>query len=272
MNYRIAFLAAAAFSAAACSRISEDRAFQWSDQLPAGAVVHLRSGAGEVTVRRADGATAHVTGTRRWRRGRSRDIRFVVNQNGNDYYICAMWSGSGKCDASGYRGRQRNGFLTMFSLFHRGSDASADFVAELPANVGVDVRTFNGSVRVDGLTGGVTARTSNGTVQASNVSGPLALTTTNGNVRLTTDSLSDSDSVRLSTTNGTIHAELPAGVQGAFDISTVNGAVRSDFPIPGADGRSSRHLQGQLGTSARVVRMRAVNGTVSLVSRTAATR
>lgn len=264
MNYRTAVFAAVACAAAACSRPRAERAFEWTDQLPAGAVVHLRNGAGPVTVRRANGPMTLVTGTRRWRRGRAGDIRFVVTQRGSDYYVCAMWRRSGSCDESGYRGRQIGGFLTMFSLFHRGSDASADFVAELPDNVAVDVRTTNGSVQVDGVTAGVTARTTNGTVQASNVSGPVALSTVNGNVRLTTDSLSETGPVRLTTTNGTIHAELPADVQGKFDISAVNGVVRSEFPIP-STGR--RHLQGQLGTSPRVVMMRARNGTVSLISR-----
>jgi len=36
----------------------------------------------------------------------------------------------------------------MFSLFHRGNDASADFVAEIPANVVVDARTTLGSARM----------------------------------------------------------------------------------------------------------------------------
>jgi hypothetical protein len=270
VNHRIvvvAVVAVVACDAAACSRPGTDRAFQWTEQLPVGAVVHLRNGAGQVTVRRAAGPMTLVTGTRRWRRGREGDIRFVVTHKGNDYYVCAMWRGSGKCDESGYRGRHINGFLTMFSLFHHGSDASADLTAELPANIAVDVTTTNGSVQIDGITAGVTARTTNGTVQASNVSGPLSLASTNGNVRLSTDSLSDADSVRLTTTNGTIRAELPAGVQGNFDLSAVNGVVRSDFPLPSTDRRPGRHLKGQLGTSTRVVKMKAVNGTVSLVSR-----
>jgi DUF4097 and DUF4098 domain-containing protein YvlB len=179
-----------------------------------------------------------------------------------------MWRGSGKCGASGYRGRQTGGFLTMFSLFHRNSDARADFVAEVPANVVIDASTTNGSVQINGMTAGVTAKTINGTVEASNVSGPLTLSTTNGNVRLSTDSLADADVVRLSTTNGAIRAELPANLQGQFDLSTVNGVVSSDFPIPAASStRANRHLQGQVGSLPRVVRMRTINGPVSVSAR-----
>lgn len=271
MNNRILIPAAVLIAAAACSSPGvDDRAFQWSEQVPPGAVVHVRDGAGDITIRRATGPSAVITASRRWRRGRASDIRFVVKQDGKDYYVCAMWRGSGKCGASGYRGRQTSSFLTMFSLFHHTSDSRADFVAEVPANVVVDAATTNGSVQVNGANAGVTAKTVNGTVEASNVSGPLSLSTTNGNVRLSADSLADADVVRLSTTNGTISAELPANLQGNFDLSTVNGVVSSDFPIPPASsGRANRHLQGQVGSLPRLVKMRTINGTVSVTSRAA---
>jgi hypothetical protein len=267
---RLVIAAAVAVAATACSRPgAEDRAFQWTNELPAGSVVHVRNGAGDIVIRRATAQTALVNASKSWRRSRRNDIRFVVTQSGNEYYICAMWRASGKCGASGYRGRQTSSFLSMFSLFHRGNDASADFTAELPANVVVDARTTFGSVQIDGLTSGVTARTSNGTVQASNVSGPLSLTTMNGNVELTTaDALSPSDEIRLTTTNGTIRAELPAGIDGNFDLSVVNGAVQSDLSLPSSSrSRHGGHLQGQIGSSNRVVKMRAVSGMVSLRTR-----
>lgn len=261
------FLVALTLSAAACGRRAhEDTPFRWSSQLPPGTMVHLRDGFGNITVRRAAGTEAVVTGMRQWRRSRP-DLQFAVNQDGNDYYICAMWRGSGKCAERGYRGRRTGGFLSIFSLFHHGSDATARIVAELPADIAVDARTTVGSVDIDGVTGGVTAHSTNGTVQAYNVSGPLSLSTTNGNVRLTSDSLAPTDAVTLSTTNGTVRAELPASLQGAFDLSTVNGSVRSDFPIPAATGgRVGRHLEGQIGQSSRPVKMHAVNGTVTLTT------
>jgi hypothetical protein len=273
VKYRIAFLAACTLAAAACSRPGRaDQAFEWTNHLPPGAIVHFRDGAGDVVVRRSTGQSVAVTGGVQWHRGRSSDVKFQVNQVGNDYYVCAMWRASGKCAAQGYHGRQTNGFLTMFSLFHRGSDARANFVAELPANVVVDVKTDIGSVTVDGMVGGVTARASTGTVSAINVAGPLSLSTANGNVSLATDSLSAADSVHLQTTNGTVRAELPAGMQGAFDLSVVNGTVTSAFPLDAAPrSHVGRHLQGQIGASTRIVKMRAVNGTVSVTTRGAHT-
>lgn len=273
MKHRIALLAACTLAAAACNRSgSADEAFRWTNQLPPGTVVHFRDGAGDIVVRHSAGQSVAVTGGVQWRRGRSSDVKFQVTQIGNDYYVCAMWRASGKCGAQGYHGRQTSGFLTMFSLFHRGSDARANFVAELPANVVVDVKTDLGSVTIDGMTSGVTARASTGTVNAINVSGPLSLTATNGNVSLATDSLSAADSVHLQTTNGMVRAELPASLQGAFDLSVANGTVSSAFPLAAApQSHVGRHLQGQIGASTRVVKMRAVNGTVSVTTRAAHT-
>ncbi len=256
-------------AASACHRPGEDAdAFQWTSELPAGSVIHIRDGAGDITVRPATGQSAVVKASRQWRRSRASDVTFVVNQQGNDYYVCAMWRGSGKCGSAGYRGRQTSGFFTMFSLFHRSNDATAAFVAEIPSNVMVDANTSNGSVHVDGILAGVMARTSNGSVRVANVGGPLTLSAANGDIRLTADSLAPADSIHLSTKNGSIQAELPANAEGNFDLSSQNGLVRSDFAIPELpNSRPGRHLRGQIGASTRVVRMRALNGTVTLLHR-----
>jgi hypothetical protein len=262
-----------AMFATACSHPGhEANAFRWTSQLPAGSVVHIRDGAGGITVHSATGTEAVVTGSRSWRRGRAHDVKFVVKQDGNDYYVCAMWRNSGNCGENGYRGRSTGGWLTIFSLFHRGSDATADIVVQLPPSVGLDARTSIGSVNVDGANAGVYAKTANGSVTATNVAGPLVLTTANGSVRLSALALAPTDSVRLTTANGSIHAELPAALDGEFDLRTTNGSVRSDFPLTPTStrGGAPRHLAGQIGTSTRPVHMRTANGAVIVTTRPAA--
>ena len=274
MRYRHLGALGVLLLATACYRAgSDDHAWQWSTEVPAGSAVHFRDGAGNITVRRAAGQQLTVNGGRRWRRSRPKEVQFQVVSSGNDIFVCAMWSGSGKCAASGYKGRSTGGFLSMFSLFHRGSDARADFVVELPANVRLDARTTNGSVDINGSAAGVIARSTNGNVTATNVSGPIALSTTNGNIGLSIDSVSDADSIRVSATNGNIHAELPAALQGRFDLSASNGRVHSNFPLTTEQsGKSTRHLQGQVGTLSRLVRLHTMNGMVSVTARGVATQ
>ncbi|HEY9226157.1 MAG TPA: DUF4097 family beta strand repeat-containing protein [Gemmatimonadaceae bacterium] len=269
MKKTVAALAIAAVASAACSRGgSEERAFEWITELPAGTVVHLRNGAGSIDVKRASGQTAQVSASKHWRRGRSRDINFVVTQNGNDYYICAMWRNSGKCGASGYRGRNTGGFLAMFSLFNRHSDASADFEAELPANVVIDAKNTSGEVNIDGITGGVTAQTINGDVKATNVAGKVKLQTTNGDLVFSPDASATPDALSMNTTNGEIRAELPPGSEGNFDISTVNGDVRSSLPLANeSKSPVGQHLRGQIGSLQRSVKLRSVNGSVVVTTK-----
>lgn len=260
-------LVGAAVLLTACSRPGSDEAFQWSNELPAGTVVHIRDGAGSIAVSRSSDQRAVVRGSRRWRRSKASDVKFVVENRDGQYYICAMWRNSGKCDGN-YRGRNTSTLLSMLSLFHRSSDASADFEAVLPANVVLDAQTHVGSLQVDGLTAGVTARVLNGTVRASNVSGPLVLSSINGDVRLIADSLSPTDSIRLSTVNGSVHAEVPAATEGSFDLATTNGTVQSDIPLSAAaSSRGRRRLSGQVGTATRSVRLHTTNGRVVLTAR-----
>jgi hypothetical protein len=261
-------VAVAVLALSACSHQGSDEPFKWTEQLAPGAVVHIRDGAGDIMVRRAEGQTATVTGARHWKHGRARDVNFVVTHSGNHYYVCAMWRASGKCGSEKYKGRQTSTFLSMFSLFHRSSDASADFIAEIPANVVIDARTTVGTVEVDGMTAGVTAQTTSGGVHALNVSGPLSLSTTSGDVKLITDSLSANDAIELTTRRGKILAELPPNVEGAFDLSVISGSVRSDLGLVQAPrSRTGRHFQGQIGTSRRPVKMRAGTGSVTVTTR-----
>jgi hypothetical protein len=261
-------IATFALATTACSRAGSDDAFHWAQQLPAGAVLHLLDGSGAITVRRAPDASVAVAGSRQWRRGRASDVSFTVTQSGSDYYVCAMWRGSGRCDARGYRGAQTWSWRTMFAIVGRRTDTRADFVVQVPANVKVDARTVSGTVDVDGTLSGVYAKSVNGDVRASHVSGPIVLLATNGNITFAADSLGAADSVRLDTKNGMVHAELPANLEGNFDLAAVNGSVNTNIPVHAADGhRYMNRVVGQVGTSQRVVRVRALNGNAQVVTR-----
>ena len=269
----LSVLALAAFAAGCSHAGSDEHAWEWTSQIPSGSIVHFRDGVGDITVRQAPaGRLATVTASRTWKRSRERDVDFVVTQQGNDFYVCAMWKGSGRCGENGYRGRRTGGILETFALFRRSSDATANFVAQLPADVFVDARTISGSVDVEGLSSGVTAKSTNGTVTAVHVSGPMTLSTVNGNVSLSVDAMSANDSIHLNTTNGMITAELPPNIDGMFDLAVTNGVVRTDLPINGDKvQRAGRRLRGQIGTSNRVVRMRTTNGTLSVTTKAVST-
>jgi hypothetical protein len=258
-------LAALLLSATACSHAGSDpNAFDWSNAMPPGSVLHIRDRAGSVTVHGTAASVAHVAASRAWHRGRARDVNFTVERIGNDFYVCAMWRGSGgNCGPSGYRGPQHASFLTKLSLFHHASDARAEFTVDLPANVGIDASTVTGDVNVSSVASGVLARSTNGSVFASDVAGPVTMRTTNGEIRLQMANTANTDSIHLQAVNGSIHADLPANVEGNFDVSAVNGLVNTNLPL-GAHSGHRPHYDGQIGAATRPVYVHVVNGLIAV--------
>ena len=240
-------------------------AFSWSTRLQPGQTVHIRDGEGNITVATTPSSDLRVRASKRWRRGREQDIQFQVRSHGSDVFVCAMWRASGTCDATHYRGKRTESFLSFLSLFHRSTDASASFTVEVPAGIAVDARTTTGDVSVTGVHAGVSARTTNGAVTASGVAGPLALASLNGDIQVAVDSLGAADSIRANTTNGSVRATVPSTLDGHIELSTLNGDAHSDFPVSAVANRARHTYAGDIGTSPRLIRLRTVNGSVALV-------
>lgn len=252
---------------AGCGR-SEARevtnAFQWSDQMPAGATLHIRDVNGAVHVQPASGTATQVIGSKQWRRGREGDVHFVTNRVGNDVYVCAVWGSRSRCDEHGYAA-SGGSIWRIFSLRHRSTDMQADFAVQLPAGVNVDVMTINGSASIEGASSNVQAKVINGSITAHNASGALLLETVNGSITAGVDSLTSDAPLRFASVNGSIHVVLPASLQGDVSLETVSGRVTSNFPLQATDAPASHAMHGTLGSATRTVTLRTVSGAVELL-------
>jgi hypothetical protein len=261
-----ALLAGVALSVGACRREARERpdAFSWSEELPPGGTVHLRTMNGNVTVRGTAESQTHVRGIKRWRRGRDRDVHFEVDRQGDDVYLCAIWTRrGGRCGDERYKARPPR-WLRMFSILRRRSDMSASFEVMLPAGVRVDASTVNGRVTVTEAAGDVKAATVNGDIRASTMGGALSLRTVNGSIRARAASLANDAPVDLETVNGSVRAELPSPLDADVQLSTVNGRITTDFPVALSGRASARELRGTVGGGGRPVRLQTVNGSVEL--------
>jgi len=221
---------------------------------------------GRIDVSPVDGRSARIAGATRWV-GRRDPIHFVWSREGNDVYVCALWTASGDCneDSDGF-GRAHHSWLDIFSLFKRQStNATASLSVSLPAGVKVDARTLNGGISMHGATSGVTAHTVNGSINIEESAGPIEAKGTNGSIEVALDSLAPADAIVLESVNGSMTAKLPPGLEAEVQLSTVNGRVRSDFPITTDGEMTSRQLHGQIGKSSREVVLRTVNGNVTLL-------
>jgi hypothetical protein len=263
---KAALLTGAALSIGACRREARELpdAFSWSHELPPGRTLHLRTVNGSVTVRGTAESHAHVQGVKRWRRGRERDVRFVVAHSGDDVHICAIWTRrGGRCGDERYDPRPPR-WLAIFSLLRRRTDMAASFEVMLPAGVRVDASTVNGPVTVTEAAGDVKAETVNGDVRASTMGGALSLKTVNGSIRARAASLAKDAPIDLETVNGSVRAELPSPLDADVRLSTVNGRITTDFPVALSGRASTRELRGTVGAGGRRVRLETVNGSVEL--------
>ncbi len=246
-------------------------AFSWTHELSPGSTVHLRTTSGSVTVHGTNETRAHVQGIKHWRRGRERDVRFVVSHDGGDVYVCAIWTRrGGQCGDERYKPRPPR-WVSMFSLWRRRSDMNASFMVMLPPGVAVDASTVNGRVVVTEAAGDVKANTVNGEIRASTMGrGTLSLKSVNGSIRARAASLSDDARVELETVNGSVQAELPTELSAEVLLTTVNGRITTDCPVNTTGAASNREIRGLVGGGGtRRVELRTVNGSVELRGRRA---
>ena len=238
---------------------SSDDNFSWTGKMAAGSWLRVRNLTGEITVERATGDAAEVTGEKRWRRGDPKDVHFEVVKDGSNITICALWGDESSCDARGVNYHRRH-----HENWGDDDDVSVRFTVKLPKGVKVDVGTVNGSLDVSGAQGEVQAATVNGRVEVATTSGPVSAHTVNGSVRVRMDALTGTDDLEFSTVNGSVTVEVPANFTGEIDMETVNGSLSSDFPLTISGRVNPRHLRATIGNGSRRVELKTVNGSIEL--------
>ena len=257
-------------SVAACGRRAHESrdAFRWEEEIPPGSTIHLGTITGRIDVVPAEGRSASVAGSTRWV-GRKDPIHFAWRRDGNDVYVCALWTTGGDCgDENGGHFGSDHSWLDIFSLFkRRATNVVASLRVTLPPGVKVDAHTMNGTISMRGATAGVSAWVLNGSIEIEKSAGPIEAKGTNGSIEVALDSLAPDDRVLLQSVNGSMTAVLPPNLEGEVQLSTVNGTVKSDFPITASGEISNHRVRGQIGKSSREVLLKTVNGDVSLLKR-----
>lgn len=177
---------------------------------------------------------------------------------------------------------------------------SANIRVEGPDFEGADVRTSNGQIRLEGLSGDANLHTSNGSIEVRSHEGSLTLETTNGKADLrdiagrvsakvtnggitlsraasavnieasngTLEiSLTDDNAgpVEAKTTNGGIRLEVGKGFAGSIRAETANGEV--DIELPGLIRSSKQERGGQvveLINDGEASNLKASNGSITV--------
>lgn len=230
-----------------------ENAFAWSDRVPAGATVAVRSMNGDIEVTVGTDDTVRVTARIEWRKGDpDKTLRLSGSRQGSDALICAVW-GDGGCSREGYTAK----------FDGKGTDAKVFFQVTVPAGVKVDLQGVNGDVTAS-VSAPVRAHTMNGDVRVATAVGPVDGVTLNGSVDIRMSSLVGTDSVIAKTLNGSVYVYLPDPVDATIDLGVTNGSVSTEFPVMITGEPSKRSIRAVLGAGTRTVHARSMNGTVAL--------
>jgi hypothetical protein len=236
-------------------------AFSWNAPIDAGATVYVRNTNGSVKVMPATDGNVKVTAEVRWHRGDpKKDVQFLTSHDHDkgNATICAIW-GEGTCSEGQYK--VTNSKLKDKILGH-GSDAEVNFTVYVPTGVKVDAFTVNGSIGA-AATAPVTARTANGSIKVATSVGPVDAETANGDVDIRMTTLGADGPVRAHSINGSVAAYLPEKFDGQVDISSVLGALSSDYAGLVKKG-DDKDMSGTIGIGGRKVTVGTVTGDAAL--------
>lgn len=142
------------------------------------------------------------------------------------------------------------------------AEASVEYRITVPRTLNLAITTVNGSVTAADVTGELKVETINGRIELLRAGGRLALETVNGRILAQMRELGAAGPHSVDTTNGAVKIELPPNARAELDVKTLNGTIRSDFPvtISGDDNRLESPMNG--GGPALVVRT--TNGSVTI--------
>ena len=155
---------------------------------------------------------------------------------------------------------------TEYPREERNHAASVEYSISVPRTAVLEsIKTVNGSVRIEGVSGPVNAASVNGDVEARGATGDMKLTSVNGRVEATFDQMSARE-ISLNTVNGGVEVALPAGAGAQLTATTVHGDINSDFdlPIRRAEFGPGANIKSTIGSGGPDMRLKTVNGSISL--------
>jgi len=140
------------------------------------------------------------------------------------------------------------------------------YLVLVPARSDLELRSVNGPVSVEGITGRVDAETVNGPLTLRDVGGAVHARTRNGplNVSLGGDRW-QGEGLDAETSNGPIRLSLPEGYSARLVAGTRNGPMSTEVPLTVTMlGRRSSRIETTLGDGGPEVRVVTTNGPVSI--------
>ena len=141
---------------------------------------------------------------------------------------------------------------------------SVSYEVFVPQTTDLSLKTHNGGISISDVRGRMEFHAVNGGVHLKRIAGDVNGETVNGGVQVEFAGNSwEGRQLEVRTSNGGVTLSVPEQYSARIETSTVNGSVRTDFPVPVQTERT-HELQLSLGSGGPLVRVTTVNGSVRL--------
>jgi DUF4097 and DUF4098 domain-containing protein YvlB len=141
-----------------------------------------------------------------------------------------------------------------------------EYDIKVPKGLNVTLKTVNGVIEVQGVSGQLTIETTNGDINASGLGGGADVTAVNGSVRLEFAKVHDAG-VRCKTINGQIIVTLPAGAKATLAARVLHGEIQTENLSLKMNEESRQRLDATLGGGGPEIRLETTNGEVRFVGK-----
>jgi hypothetical protein len=232
--------------------------FHWQANLKPGQTLEIIGRNGGIDATGATGDAAQVEGIKE-SRGDAKEVFVEVVEYADGVTICAVYEKDaqpGRCHRGG-ADSDNHGWS-----WHN-NRTKLNFNVKVPRGVVLKAMTTNGGIRCRDLNSVVEAATTNGNVDVA-TSEWASARTTNGGLTVAMGSAKWNGEVELLTTNGSVHASLPASAEFKVRAATTNGGIHTDFPVTIVGSFGSKDLSGTVGAGGRDLRLATTNGGIEL--------
>jgi DUF4097 and DUF4098 domain-containing protein YvlB len=158
----------------------------------------------------------------------------------------------GHVQAQGPRSSNNAGWSVSFEIF-------------VPQATSLTLKTVNGGITVSDIRGSLRFEATNGGVNLTRLAGDVAGSTVNGGINLELAGTTwDGSQVQVTTENGGVNVSVPASYSAHFRTETVNGDLRSEFPLTLRGDLRSGTQDFSIGAGGPLIHVTTTNGGVRL--------
>jgi DUF4097 and DUF4098 domain-containing protein YvlB len=151
-------------------------------------------------------------------------------------------------------------------IFGKRKEAVVNYQIALPANLAVDLESVNGQIKVDSVQGDLHLEAVNGAIRVKGAASARRIETVNGSIHIEFDTFAQTEAARIETVNGSVTVSLPSDAAFELHSSTVNGAIRCDFPLNEGFEQGRRSLKATVNGGNTPLRLETVNGSITVQS------